>query len=94
MPPVATVAAASSSEDHHPVAVGPELALRVAERFGLPVVILLLVMWWVRSDIVQPLLDAHFEFIRTVVSGQQEHTRHMAEFGRKLDELIEVSSQK
>jgi hypothetical protein len=62
----------------------------VAERFGLPVVILVLVLWWVRNDIVQPLLDAHFQFIRTVVDGQEEHANLVRDVGRKLDELIEL----
>lgn len=67
-----------------------EFFYRVAERFGLPVVILVLVLWWARNDIVQPLLDAHFQFIRTVVEGQREHARLVEGVGKKLDELIEL----
>ena len=48
--------------------------VRLAERFGVPVVILLLVLWWARNDVVQPLLDAHFGFIEKIVEGQQRHT--------------------
>lgn len=71
----------------------PELMFRAAERFGLPVVLLLLVMWWVRQDVVQPLLSAHFEFINEVVAGQKAHTDSVQELGRKLDELIEITQQ-
>lgn len=73
---------------------GVEFLYRVAERFGLPVVILVLVLYWVRSDVVQPLLDAHFGFIETIVAGQEEHTRQLESVGRKLDELIELQSPK
>lgn len=71
-----------------------ELLLRVAERFGLPVVILMLVLWWARTDIVQPLLDAHFDMIRHITEAQQVQSRHLENLGRKMDELITVSSQK
>lgn len=89
MPPVAA-AAIPESDRHSQVNPGAEFLYRVAERFGLPVVILVLVLWWVRNDIVQPLLDAHFQFIRAVVDGQEEHSRHVQEVGRKLDVLIEL----
>jgi hypothetical protein len=91
MPPIAAAAHSPESDTQPQVVTGGEFLYRVAERFGLPVVLLLLVMWWVRSDIVQPLLDAHFGFIRTLVEGQAEHTRHLEQVGRKLDELIELN---
>lgn len=68
-----------------------DMLYKAAERFGLPVVILVMVLYWARTDIVQPLLDAHFEFIAQIVQGQKEHTQHVQEIGRKLDELITVS---
>lgn len=94
MPPVAAAAHAAESDRHPQVSPGAEFLYRVAERFGLPVVILVLVLYWARTDIVQPLLDAHFGFIRTIVEGQQEHSRHMQEVGRKLDELIDIQSSR
>jgi hypothetical protein len=93
MPPLAATVSTTES-GHAQVSPGAEFLYRVAERFGLPVVILVLVLYWARTDIVQPLLDAHFGFIKTIVEGQQDHTRQMELVGRKLDELIEVSSQK
>lgn len=93
MPPVA--AAADHAECDSPkVSPGAEFLYRVAERFGLPVVILVLVLWWARNDIVQPLLDAHFSFIGAVVQGQKEHTTQLQEVGKKLDELIEISAKR
>lgn len=73
---------------------GVEFLYRVAERFGLPVVILVMVLTWARNDIVQPLLDAHFEAIRAMTEGQRQQTTHLQDLGRKMDELIAVSSQK
>jgi len=95
MPPSEIAVPASPADDHRPVAVAPavEFLYRVAERFGLPVVLLVLVLWWARTDIVQPLLDAHFGVVRQIVDGQKEHTKQLENVGRKLDELIDISSQ-
>jgi hypothetical protein len=94
MPNAAAATAPADSADSPKVTPMSELLYRVAERFGLPVVILLLVLWWARTDIVQPLLDAHFDFIGKVVSGQDKQADHLESLGRKMDELIRVSSQK
>lgn len=67
-----------------------EFLYRVAERFGLPVVILLLVLWWARTDIVAPLMSAHFQAIDAIVDGQEKHTESIENLGRKLDELISL----
>lgn len=86
-------AAAAAPAGDHPVKVAHntnEFLFRVAERFGLPVVVLLLVLWWARVDVVQPLLECHFQAIRTIVEGQKEHTDSIESLGRKLDELIQV----
>jgi hypothetical protein len=73
-----------------------EFLYRVAERFGLPVLILLLVLWWARTDIVAPLMQAHFQSIEAIVDGQEKHTSSIENLGRKLDELISIerSSQR
>lgn len=65
--------------------------MRVAERFGVPVVILVLVLWWARNDVVQPLLDAHFGFINRIVEGQERHTREIEGVVERLDRLIEIT---
>lgn len=69
-----------------------EFLFRVAEKFGLPVVILVLVLYWARHDVVQPLLDAHFQVVGKIVEGQAEHAKQLQALGRKLDELIVVTS--
>lgn len=94
MPP--TIAVTTHDDTPAPVSsVGPgtEFLYRAAERFGLPVVILILVLWWARTDIVQPLLDAHFGVVREIVEGQRKTSDEVRNVGRKLDELIEITSQ-
>jgi hypothetical protein len=71
-----------------------EFLYRVAERFGMPTIILLLLLWWVRNDFLKPLLEAHYEVIGRIVDGQKAHTERLDSIGRKLDELISVSSQR
>lgn len=80
--------------DAPPVTLSPyaEFMLRVAERFGVPTVLLVVVVWWVKADIVQPLMTAHFDTVNKIVAGQAEHTRGLQHLGDKLDELIRVSS--
>lgn len=96
---MADIRAISPSEDRTE-ASGPatslspyaEFMLRVAERFGVPTVLLVLVVWWVKADIVQPLMTAHFDTVNKIVAGQAEHTRGLQSLGDKLDKLIQVSS--
>jgi hypothetical protein len=87
-----TAATAAGDSDLPKVSPIVDTLYRVAERFGVPVVLLLLVLWWARSDIVQPLLDAHFSVVGKIVEGQKEHSDKLESIGRKLDELIRVSS--
>jgi heme A synthase len=92
MPPVAAQAA-DPEADLPKVTAGTEFLYRVAERFGMPVVILAVVLYWARTDIVQPLLDAHFSVVEKIVTGQERHSDQLESVGRKLDELIRLSSQ-
>lgn len=71
-----------------------EFFYRVAERFGIPVVLLVLVMLWVRTDLVQPLLDAHFGFLNKITQANDAHTEELKNIGHKLDTLIRVADEK
>lgn len=86
--------AAPTDEKVTVVSPGTEFLYRVAERFGLPVVILVLVLWWARTDIVQPLMDAHFGVVKEITEGQKRTSEEVRNVGRKLDELIEITSKK
>jgi low affinity Fe/Cu permease len=84
-------AASEQPDSHSPLNPYAEFLFRVAEKFGVPTVLLLIVLWWMKTGIVQPLLDAHFEVVGKIVRGQEEHTESIAALGDKLDELIRVS---
>jgi len=71
--------------------MNPEGILKAAERFGLPLVMLTLILWWAKNDIVMPLLQAHFEVVQQIVVGQREHSDRLERIGEKLDELIRVT---
>jgi len=71
--------------------MNPEAIFKAVERFGLPLVMLVLVLWWAKNDIVMPLLKAHFEVVEQIVRGQKEHSEKLDTIGSKLDELIRVS---
>lgn len=94
MPPAIAVATQDDGSGQvNPVNPGTEFLYRVAERFGLPVVILVLVLWWARTDIVQPLMDAHFGVVKEIVEGQRRTSEEVRNVGRKLDELVEITRQ-
>jgi len=69
-----------------------EFFYRVAERFGMPVVILIMVLWWARTDIVQPLLDGHFTLIKKITEGQDAQVKHLDMLNTKMDRLINIQA--
>jgi hypothetical protein len=85
------VSVTNEAVPHPPLSPYAEFGLRVAERFGVPTVLLLAVAWWVKADIVQPLLDAHFDVVGKIVAGQREQNERLNLIGGKLEELIQVS---
>jgi len=81
------------SDTHSQVSPHAEFLYRVAERFGIPVVLLVIVLWWVRNDLIQPLLDAHFSFLVKISSQHEQHTEELRGIGSKLDTLIKVAER-
>ena len=77
-----------TSNGHH------EILYRAVDRFGIPAVLLFFVLWWARTDIVQPLLDAHFDFISKITTAHEQHTQQLETLSRKLDTLIDVQREK
>lgn len=71
-----------------------EFFARLAERFGIPVVILTFVLWWARNDLIQPLLDAHFGFLNKMSAAHERQTDELRNIGSKLDTLIQVHDKK
>jgi hypothetical protein len=71
--------------------MNPDSVVKVVERFGLPLVMLAVILWWAKNDVVMPLLNAHFEVVEQIVRGQKDHGEKLDTIGSKLDELIRVS---
>jgi hypothetical protein len=91
MPDTTTTAAPSHRASFTEALMNPEAILKAVERFGLPLVMLTVILWWAKNDIVMPLLQAHFEVVQQIVTGQREHSDRLEKIGEKLDELIRVS---
>jgi hypothetical protein len=86
--------AEANPQDNRQVNPAWDFLFRVAERFGVPVVLLVLVLLWVRTDLVQPLLDAHFGFLDKITKAHDQHTEELQNIGQKLDTLIRVADEK
>lgn len=71
--------------------MNPEAIFKAVERFGLPLVMLAVILWWAKNDVVMPLLNAHFEVVEQIVRGQKDHSEKLDTIGGKLDELIKVT---
>ena len=68
-----------------------DLLVRSADRFGWPTILLVLVLYWARTDLVKPLIEANSTFINSIVSSQRDLVTEVKTLGVKLDTLIEVS---
>jgi len=88
--PDQAAAAAGNAAGPPPVSPHWEFVYRAAERFGIPVVILGFVLWWARNDLIQPLLDAHFQFLDKISDAHEKQSDRLSDIGEKLDTLIRV----
>ena len=68
--------------------------IRSADRFGWPTILLVLVLYWARTDVVKPLLDANSGFMNSIVDSHRNLVQEVKSLGSKLDILIDVSSKK
>jgi hypothetical protein len=89
MPPAATEAVDQVASPS--LAVNAESLFKAIQQFGLPLVMLGVILWWARHDLVQPLLDAHFQVVEKIVVGQQDHAEKLDRIGDSLEELIRIS---
>lgn len=79
----------AAPEVNQPMAAS-ETFLRMAQQFGLPLVMLGLILWWAKNDVMMPLLKAHFDVVDRIVLGQKEHTERLEEISGQLEKLIEI----
>lgn len=91
-----TAAVQANREQQHPeeVAAGApatwHFVYKAAERFGVATMVMLAVLWYVRTDLIKPLLEAHYEFIDKIVDGQEAHTEEIKSVNQRLDEMIRI----
>lgn len=60
-----------------------EAFLRMAERYGFGIVLATAILWFVRTDLVLPMVEAHQQFLKEMAATQQE-------IGRALREQTQV----
>jgi len=61
-----------------------ERVLRAVERYGFGLVLAAAVLWFVRVDLVLPLVDAHSKFLDTMTQTQREIAQAVQEQTRLL----------
>lgn len=88
MPPEA---AATATPQVRETPVVTDSILKLVQQFGLPLVMLGVILWWAKNDLVQPLLDAHFSVVAKIVDGQETQSDQLENIGDKLDKLIEIT---
>jgi hypothetical protein len=73
-----------------------EIALRVAERFGVPVVLLVILLWMIREaatslngTVVVPIVKSHTEFLDTTRETLTEISRTQLQQADTMKEIAE-----
>jgi hypothetical protein len=61
-----------------------EAALRALERYGFGLVLATAVLWFMRTDLVLPMVEAHREFLREMSKTQREISTAVQEQTRLL----------
>lgn len=61
-----------------------EAGLRMLERYGFGLVLATAILWFVRTDIVLPMVDAHKSFLREMAATQHDISRAIQEQTRLL----------
>lgn len=61
-----------------------ETALRLLERYGFGLVLASAILWFVRTDIVLPMVACHQQFLREMAATQHDISRAIQEQTRLL----------
>lgn len=61
-----------------------ETALRMLERYGFGLVLATAILWFVRVDLVIPMVDAHKSFLKEMAATQHDIARSIQEQTRLL----------
>jgi len=63
------------------------IAGRILERYGFPTLVALSLMWFLRADLLVPLVDTHVKFINEMTSTQREMVQSMKEQTKILQSI-------
>lgn len=61
-----------------------EAALRMLERYGFGLMLATMILWFVRTDIVLPMVESHQTFLKEMASTQHEISRAISDQTRLL----------
>jgi len=61
-----------------------ETALRMVERYGFGIVLASAILWFVRTDLVLPMVAAHQEFLKEMSTTQRDISQAIHEQTRLL----------
>lgn len=61
-----------------------DLAARIIERWGFPVLVAMAAGWVLRQDVLLPLVEQHGQFLKTISETQKEISGAMQEQTRLL----------
>jgi hypothetical protein len=61
-----------------------EAALRMLERYGFGLVLATAILWFVRTDLVIPMVEAHREFLKEMANTQKDISTAINEQTRLL----------
>lgn len=61
-----------------------EAALRLAERYGFGLILATAILWFVRTDLVLPMVEAHKSFLKEMAATQRDITDAIHEQTRLL----------
>lgn len=61
-----------------------EAGLRMLERYGFGLVLATAILWFVRTDLVLPMVDAHKSFLKEMAATQHDIARSIQEQTRLL----------
>jgi hypothetical protein len=63
-----------------------ERLLRIAERWGWPLVLSMAVLWFARVDVILPMVDAHSRFLEELTVSHREIARSQVEISRLVED--------
>ena len=71
-----------------------ETALRMVERYGFGLVLATATLWFVRVDLVLPMVEAHQQFLKEMATTQHEISRAVNEQTKLLYALQPRQAEK